>query len=93
MLMNTVTTLPMKIPTIISIWYFMAVIGSLPPSICPVIIPGSHIRPIDALDAITGLKASLSAFAGEAPESFTASGPTSKVEAVALLFPSKGPIK
>ena len=43
-----------KMAIIIAIWYFIAKRGDEPPSICPVIIPGSETIPIVAIVAIVG---------------------------------------
>ena len=45
-----------------AIWYLMAVSGTEPPSICPVIMPGKDTMPMVAMVAMVGLMAALKLF-------------------------------
>ena len=50
-----------KIVIINMIWYLIATLGLLPPSICPVMVPGRAISPMTAIEAIVGLNDLMSA--------------------------------
>ena len=72
--MTVNATLP-RIPSIIAIWYSIAVIGEVPDKIWPVIIPGKNIMPIPTMELMDGRIAesnalsiiSLAAILGVAP--------------------------
>ncbi len=59
---NILIMVDASIAIIIAIWYLMAVSGTEPPSICPVIMPGSETIPIVAIVAMVGLIAALKLF-------------------------------
>lgn len=46
---------------IIAIWYIIAVVGTVPESICPVIIPGRKMMPIPSIELMVGMSAVSSA--------------------------------
>lgn len=53
----TVMAVPVKMAIMIAIWYLMAVMGSAPPRITPVIIPGRATSPMVAMVATVGRRA------------------------------------
>ena len=54
---KTVVQTEQQIAIIIDIWYIIAVVGNVPESICPVIIPGKKIIPIPSIEFIVGINA------------------------------------